>query len=80
MLVLTARLADQLGVAYTGGETGFRTVLIPVRAAGKRCITCTRIFSRGRVPGSAWADTAAARHVAVITRVGRRASIIFARL
>jgi histidine triad (HIT) family protein len=27
MLVLTARLADQLGVAYTGGETGFRTVI-----------------------------------------------------
>jgi histidine triad (HIT) family protein len=27
MLVLVARLADQLGVAYTGGETGFRTVI-----------------------------------------------------
>ena len=25
MLVLVARLADKLGVAYTGGETGFRT-------------------------------------------------------
>jgi histidine triad (HIT) family protein len=27
MLVLVARLADQLGVAYTGGQTGFRTVI-----------------------------------------------------
>ncbi len=27
MLVLVARLADKLGVAYTGGETGFRTVV-----------------------------------------------------
>ena len=27
MLVLVARLADQLGVAYKGGETGFRTVI-----------------------------------------------------
>jgi histidine triad (HIT) family protein len=27
MLVLVARLADQLGVAYSGGETGFRTVI-----------------------------------------------------
>jgi len=26
MLVLVARLADQLGVAYTGGQTGLRTV------------------------------------------------------
>jgi histidine triad (HIT) family protein len=26
MLVLVARLAEQLGCAYTGGETGFRTV------------------------------------------------------
>ncbi|ALK29161.1 histidine triad nucleotide-binding protein [Burkholderia plantarii] len=27
MLVLVARLAEQLGCAYTGGETGFRTVI-----------------------------------------------------
>ena len=27
MMVLVARLADQLGVAYSGGETGFRTVI-----------------------------------------------------
>ena len=27
MLSLTARLAGELGVAYTGGETGFRTVI-----------------------------------------------------
>src|ERR1700709_709249 len=27
MLVLVARLADQLGIAYTGGDTGFRTVV-----------------------------------------------------
>ncbi|MBC8749015.1 histidine triad (HIT) family protein [Paraburkholderia sp. WC7.3g] len=27
MLVLAARLAEQLGVAYSGGETGFRTVI-----------------------------------------------------
>ncbi|WP_158934237.1 histidine triad nucleotide-binding protein [Burkholderia sp. S171] len=27
MLSLTARLADELGVAYTGGDTGFRTVI-----------------------------------------------------
>jgi histidine triad (HIT) family protein len=27
MLILVARLAQQLGVAYTGGETGFRTVI-----------------------------------------------------
>ena len=27
MLILVARLADQLGVAYTGGQTGFRTVI-----------------------------------------------------
>lgn len=27
LMVLVARLADQLGVAYTGGETGFRTVI-----------------------------------------------------
>jgi histidine triad (HIT) family protein len=26
MLVLVSKLADKLGVAYTGGETGFRTV------------------------------------------------------
>ncbi|MEJ0002449.1 MAG: histidine triad nucleotide-binding protein [Pararobbsia sp.] len=26
MMVLVAKLAEQLGVAYTGGETGFRTV------------------------------------------------------
>jgi histidine triad (HIT) family protein len=27
MMVLVAKLAEQLGVAYTGGETGFRTVI-----------------------------------------------------
>lgn len=27
MLVLTSRLAAELGCAYTGGETGFRTVI-----------------------------------------------------
>jgi histidine triad (HIT) family protein len=27
MLVLVARLAKELGVSYTGGETGFRTVI-----------------------------------------------------
>ncbi|WP_153099279.1 histidine triad nucleotide-binding protein [Paraburkholderia hayleyella] len=27
MLVLVGRLADKLGVAYTGGDTGFRTVI-----------------------------------------------------
>jgi histidine triad (HIT) family protein len=27
MMVLVARLAEQLGCAYTGGETGFRTVI-----------------------------------------------------
>jgi histidine triad (HIT) family protein len=27
MLSLTARLAGELGVAYTGGDTGFRTVI-----------------------------------------------------
>ena len=27
LMLLVARLADQLGVAYTGGETGFRTVI-----------------------------------------------------
>lgn len=27
LMVLTARLAAQLGCAYTGGETGFRTVI-----------------------------------------------------
>ena len=27
MLILVARFAKQLGVAYTGGETGFRTVI-----------------------------------------------------
>jgi histidine triad (HIT) family protein len=27
MIVLVAKLAEQLGVAYTGGETGFRTVI-----------------------------------------------------
>ena len=27
MLVLVARLADKLGVAYTGGQSGFRTVI-----------------------------------------------------
>jgi histidine triad (HIT) family protein len=27
MMVLVARLADELGCAYTGGDTGFRTVI-----------------------------------------------------
>ncbi|AIO96286.1 HIT domain protein [Burkholderia pseudomallei 576] len=27
MMVLVARLAERLGCAYTGGETGFRTVI-----------------------------------------------------
>jgi histidine triad (HIT) family protein len=27
MMVLVARLADELGCAYTGGDTGFRTVV-----------------------------------------------------
>jgi histidine triad (HIT) family protein len=27
MMVLVARLAEQLGCAYTGGDTGFRTVI-----------------------------------------------------
>jgi histidine triad (HIT) family protein len=27
MMVLLPRLADQLGVGYTGGDTGFRTVI-----------------------------------------------------
>lgn len=27
MLTLVAHLADELGVAYTGGDTGFRTVI-----------------------------------------------------
>jgi histidine triad (HIT) family protein len=27
MLILVSKLAEQLGVAYTGGETGFRTVI-----------------------------------------------------
>jgi histidine triad (HIT) family protein len=27
MMLLVAKLAEQLGVAYTGGETGFRTVI-----------------------------------------------------
>ncbi|RKP44003.1 histidine triad nucleotide-binding protein [Trinickia fusca] len=27
MMILVSRLAEQLGCAYTGGETGFRTVI-----------------------------------------------------
>ncbi|CAB3766402.1 HIT family hydrolase [Burkholderia sp. MSh2] len=27
LMLLVSRLAEQLGVAYTGGETGFRTVI-----------------------------------------------------
>lgn len=58
MMVLVARLAEQLGCAYTGGETGFRTVSTPGRAAGRRSTTCTRIFWPGRVRGAGWGEMA----------------------
>lgn len=35
MMVLVARLADKLGCAYTGGDTGFRTVVNTGPAGGQ---------------------------------------------
>jgi len=45
MLILVARLAQQLGVAYTGGETGFRNQYRAGRRAGG--VPPARAYPRG---------------------------------
>ncbi|TCK97656.1 scavenger mRNA decapping enzyme DcpS-like protein [Paraburkholderia sp. BL9I2N2] len=50
MLVLAARLADQLGVAYTGGETGFSHGNQYRAGRRARGVSPARTHSRGAAP------------------------------
>ncbi|KMZ13227.1 Diadenosine tetraphosphate (Ap4A) hydrolase and other HIT family hydrolase [Candidatus Burkholderia humilis] len=54
MVSLVGRLAKDLGVAYTGGDTGFRTV-IKTGPGGQEVYTFTLICWLVRVLGGEWA-------------------------
>ena len=56
MLVLVARLADELGVAYTGGETGFRTVINTGPGGGQEVYHLHAHILAGPRPWREWGD------------------------
>lgn len=58
LMLLVSRLASQLGVAYTGGETGFRTVINTGPGGGQEVYHLHAHISPARAPGSGWVDGA----------------------